>query len=76
MMAKKLMMVLAVSLAIGLVVGFAAGRLAGVGAFTAAALIGVLVVVLRRNQQDLRDLEAGRVPPEVDDALGDAPPPP
>ncbi|HEX6912197.1 MAG TPA: hypothetical protein VF142_17470 [Longimicrobium sp.] len=36
---------------------------------------GGLILVLRRNQRDLHDLQAGRVPPEVDRALGGAPPP-
>ena len=40
-----------------------------------AHVVGGLIVVLWRNQQDLHELEAGRVPPEVDRALGDAPPP-
>jgi ABC-type branched-subunit amino acid transport system permease subunit len=75
-MTKKLMIVLAVSLAIGIVVGLFAGRTPGVGAFVAAAVIGAVIVVLRRNQQDLRDLEAGLAIPEVEDALGHAPPPP
>lgn len=73
-MGKGLIGVLAVSLVIGLAVGFAVGRLPGVGAFAAAALIGAMLVVLRRNQQDLRELEAGIVPDEVDQALGHEPP--
>lgn len=75
-MTKKLMLVLAAAIAIGIVVMLVAGRLAGVGAFAAAALIGAVIVVLRRNQQDLRELEAGLAIPEVEDALGHAPPPP
>jgi hypothetical protein len=75
-MAKKLMVVLAASLVVGIVVGLAAGRTAGAGAFAAAAVIGAIVVVLRRNQQDLRELEAGLSIPEVEDALGHTPPPP
>ena len=74
-MARTLIFVLAASIAIGLVVGFAVGRLAGAGAFAASALLGAVGVVLRRNQQDLHELEAGLVPPEVDQALGEAPPP-
>ena len=69
-MAKGMVLVLAASAVIGLVAGFAAGRLAGMGAFVAAALLGAIVVVLRRNQKDLRVLEAGLVHDEVDDALG------
>lgn len=74
-MAKRLMIVLAVSIAAGLLVAMAWGTYPGVGVFAAAALIGAVYVVLRRNQQDLHDLERGIVPPEVDDALGQPPPP-
>jgi hypothetical protein len=74
-MAKKLMVVLAVSVVLGIVVTLVAGRTAGAGAFAAAALIGAVIVVLRRNQQDLRELEAGLAIPEVEDALGHEPPP-
>lgn len=74
-MAKKLMIVLAASLVLGIVVALVAGRTVGAGAFVAAAVIGAIVVVLRRNQQDLRELEAGRTIPAVEDALGEPPPP-
>lgn len=74
-MGKRLILVLALSVVIGVIVGFTAGRLPGAGAFAAAALIGAVIVVLRRNQQDLRELEAGLVPDEVDDALGEPHPP-
>ena len=75
-MAKKLMVVLAVSVVLGIVVTLVAGRMAGAGSFAAAAVVGAIIVVLRRNQQDLRDLEAGLAIPEVEDALGHTPPPP
>jgi hypothetical protein len=42
----------------------------------ALARIGAIGVVLVRNQKDLRELEHGHVPEEVDRAPGDAPPPP
>ncbi len=67
---KALVLVLAASIAIGIAVGFAAGRLEGIGAFAAAFVAGAIFVVLRRNQKDLRELEAGLVPDEVDQALG------
>lgn len=73
-MSRALILVLATGVAAGLIVGWVAGRLAGVGAFAAVALLGAIAVVLRRNQQDLRELEAGLVPDEVDDALGEHPP--
>jgi hypothetical protein len=74
-MAKALVLVLAASIAVGLAVGFAAGRLPGIGACVAVAVVGAILVVLRRNQKDLRELEQRLVPDEVDRALGDAPPP-
>lgn len=74
-MAKGLILVLAAGIAAGLAVGFAAGRLAGIGAFVAVAVVGAILVVLRRNQEDLRELEQGLVSPEVDQALGEPPPP-
>jgi hypothetical protein len=74
-MAKGLILVVAASIAIGLAVGLAAGRLIGTGAFAAAFVLGAILVVLRRNQKDLRELEQGLVPPEVDQALGEPPPP-
>jgi hypothetical protein len=75
-MAKALLLVLAASIVIGLVVGFVAGRLPGTGAFAAAFVLGAILVVLRRNQKDLRELEAGLVPDKVDEALGEPPPSP
>lgn len=74
-MAKALILVVAASIAVGLVVGFAAGRLPGTGAFAAAFVLGAVLVVLRRNQKDLRELEAGLPPGEVGDAITDAPRP-
>jgi hypothetical protein len=74
-MAKALVLVLAASIAVGLAVGFVAGRLPGIGACVAVAVVGAILVVLRRNQKDLRELEQRLVPDEVDRALGDAPPP-
>lgn len=74
-MTKEFLLVLAASVVIGLAVGLAAGRLAGVGAFAAGVVLGATVVVLRRNQTDLHDLERGLVPPEVDEALEHAPRP-
>lgn len=74
-MTKQFMLVLAAGIAVGLAVGFAAGRLPGLGAFVAVAVGGAILVVLRRNQKDLRELEQGMVPDEVDRALGEAPPP-
>ena len=68
-MAKALLLVLAVSIAIGVIVGFVAGRLPGTGAFAAALVLGAVLVVLRRNQEDLRELEAGLPPGEVGDAM-------
>lgn len=74
-MTKQFMLVLAASIAVGLAVGFAAGRLAGIGACVAVAVVGAILVVLRRNQKDLRELEQGQVPDPVDEALGEPPPP-
>lgn len=75
-MAKALIFVVAAGIAVGLAVGFAAGRLPGVGAFVAVAVVGAILVVLRRNQEDLHQLERGLVPDQVDEALGEPPPPP
>lgn len=68
-MAKALILVVAAGIAVGLAVGFAAGRLAGIGAFVAVAVVGAILVVLRRNQEDLHELEAGLPPGEVGDAI-------
>ena len=73
-MAKTLILVVAASIVIGLVVGFAAGRLPGIGAFVAVAVVGAILVVLRRNQKDLRELEQGLASDELDRAPGEAPP--
>ncbi len=75
-MGRKALVVLAASLAAGLIARAAWGGFAGAGALAAVAVAGALWIVLRRNQKDLRELEAGRVPPEVDRALGEPPPEP
>jgi hypothetical protein len=38
-------------------------------------VVGAILVVLRRNQKDLHELEQGLVPDAVDEALGEPPPP-
>jgi ABC-type branched-subunit amino acid transport system permease subunit len=70
-----MLMVVGLAVLCGIVAGLVWGRLVGTGLGTALALIGAIVVVLVRNQKDLHELEQGRVPEEVDRALGDAPPP-
>lgn len=74
-MAAKMMVVLALSVVAGLIARAVWGGYAGAGTLAAVLVLGGLILVLRRNQQDLHDLEEGRVPPEVNRALGDAPPP-
>jgi hypothetical protein len=74
-MAKTMLILVAVSVLAGLLARAVWGGYAGAGALAAVLVTGALAVVLRRNQEDLHELEAGRVPPEVDRALGHAPPP-
>lgn len=72
-MTRELIVVLAVALAAGLGAGSAWGRLAGVGVFAAVALVGAMVLVLRRNQRDLQQMESGLPPGEVGDAIREPP---
>lgn len=51
------------------------GQEVGAGLGMTLALIGAIILVLVRNQKDLPELEHGRGPKEVDQALTDAPPP-
>ena len=74
-MAKRMMMVLALGAAAALAAWALWGGFVAAGVLAVALVLGGMLIVLRRNQRDLHDLEAGRVPPEVNRALGDAPPP-
>jgi hypothetical protein len=65
---------LLIVLAVGVLLGFAAGRLwgrwVGVGVGVLAIVAAAVVLVLRRNQTDLRELEMGKTPGEGDDLPG------
>ena len=70
---KRILAVLAASVLAGIAVGVVAGTLAGVGAFAGAAVVGLIVVVLWRNQRDLRELERALMPPPADRVAGGDP---
>ena len=74
-MAGKTVIVLVLAVLAGVLARAVWGGYAGAGAFAAVLVAGGLGIVLRRNHRDRAELAAGRVPPEVDRALGDAPPP-
>lgn len=63
-----------IAVVLGLLIGVLVGQRVGAGIGVATALIGAVVVVLRRNRRDLRELEQGHVPRPVDRALGEPPP--
>lgn len=73
-MAKGLMGVMLAAVLAGLAAGWVWGRLPGVGVFAAVAVLGAMVLVLRRNQRDLHALEAGVPPGDVGDAIPEPPP--
>jgi hypothetical protein len=73
-MGMRLVLVLAIALAAGVAAGSMWDRLTGVGVFAATAVVGAMVLVLRRNQRDLQEMEAGLPPGQVGDAISERPP--
>jgi hypothetical protein len=70
-MTKSLLRILGASLLIGVGVGLIWGSLLGLSVGLALAVIGTTAVVLRRNQQDLRELEHGELFDAVEGTPGD-----
>jgi hypothetical protein len=70
-MAKRLLIVVAVAVVCAIIASLIWGRLVGVGAGAFLAIMGAIIMVLRRNQKDLHELEHGHVPEPVDRALGE-----
>lgn len=70
-MTKSLLRILGASLLIGIGVGLIWGSLLGLSFGLSLAVIGTTAVVLRRNQQDLRELEGGQILDADERASGD-----
>jgi Flp pilus assembly protein TadB len=73
-MGFRILAVLITSMFVSSVVALVTGPLPTAGAFVATAVVGMIVVVLRRNRRDHTALEHGSVPHAVDRALCEAPP--
>lgn len=69
-MGRQLLVVIVIGLVCGMGAGLAWGRLAGAGVGILVTVVGATILVLRRNQKDLDELEHGHVPRPVDRALG------
>ena len=61
-MTKAMLAVVALGVLLGLVATTIWGGRAGVAAGVLAIVLGAVILTLRRNQQDLREIEAGRDP--------------
>ena len=70
-MARQLLVAIGIGVLCGVGAGLVWGRAVGVAVAVLVAAIGATAAVLRRNREDLRDLEHGHVPEAVDRALGD-----
>ena len=70
-MAKRLLIVLGAGLICGIGAGIVWDSRIGVSIGLLLAVLGTILVVLRRNEQDLEELERGQVPDAIDKALGD-----
>ena len=70
-MTRQLLVVLGIGVLCGVGAGLVWGRAVGAGIGILVAVVGATVTVLRRNQEDLGELEHGHVPEPVDRALAD-----
>ena len=69
---------MSIAIAVAVLAGFLAaqvwGAAEGAGVGVLLIVIAAVVLVLRRNQSDLRDLEEGKVPGGPNEVLGDQEP--
>ena len=72
-MLNRLVGVLALAPVLGIAVALVAGAPAGIAAFAAAGVIGAIIVVLRRNHRDRKELERTLVPVPIRRVVRDGP---